>query len=149
MNVSAHQQRLATRKTLRFPVACAYTLLTALVAALILLLTSAIFTYVQADPTRIALPFALGALYLSSLVGGVAAARLSDAPYSAASLAGAVYMLITLALSVFPLGEAFCNFSFFVNLLARVAIIAASVLGAFLGRKRKKRPTAHHKKRRR
>ncbi|MBR2848392.1 MAG: hypothetical protein IKB87_02935 [Clostridia bacterium] len=149
MNASAHRKRSLSKKAISLPIACAYAFVAALASALILLFVATIIAYAQADPTRVAVPASLGVLYLSTLIGGAVASRLSDVSLLFSAVFGTVYLFFTFLLSVFPFGDASCGFAVIPSLLARIAIIGAALLGGFIGKKREKRPSGRNKKRRR
>ena len=142
MNASSHRLRKTAEKTTALQIACAYALLFALAAAILFLFAATAVSYAQADPGGAAAPAALCALYLSAVVCGIVAARKSEKPLLAGVIAGGIYLGLITLISFLPLGEVRCNFSVWEAILTHLGIPAAAMLGAFLGKKRVKRPTA-------
>jgi len=118
-------------------------------SALLLLMAGAAAAYSTADPTKLLQPLGLASLYLSAAVCGFCAARQSETPLLAGFPAGLLYMLLITALSFIPLDTLRNTVSVIYDLLLHAGIIAASVTGAWIGRKRMAKPSAKHKKYRR
>ncbi len=118
-----------------------------LVSALLLLLIFCSIANAIEDPDSIMKPLALCALYLSAVIGGIGAVRLSgDGPVSGA-LSGLFTALIVFLLSAFPFPSS--GLSTTLTWLLTLAIIPFSVLGAVLGQRKKKKPRKPLQRRRR
>ena len=124
-------------------------LLLGIASAVLLLLLFTAVAYEQPDPASVVQPLALAALVLSSVLCGVFAGRPSENPLLAGAVSGAIYMLVLTLLSLLSLGDASGEISALWNIILHASVIAASVLGAWIGRKRRARPSLQHKKRRR
>lgn len=112
----------------------------ALLCATAMLLLGAILCARSSDPTQMTLPWGLGTLYLSALLGGLITARQHG---SSALLCGTVCGLLLLVffwiVSIF-FSES-DNFSLALSLVLRLLTAIFSMFGAFLGVKRtRKRP---------
>lgn len=107
----------------------------ALLCAMLLLLLGSLLCLRSSDPSKLLLPLGLGALYLSSLLGGIVTVRRHK---SAVLLCGALCGVLLLGffwvLSLFF--QAQDRFSLPLSLLLRALVAVFSILGAFLGQKR-------------
>lgn len=118
---------------------------------LILVSVMAGLAMTQADPAAMTTPLSLSVLGISSMVGGlIAARRCGHSPLLCGLLFGALFVLTLWVLSfVFggrgesPLS---LNLSFSISLLARAAAIGLAIAGAYIGTRRTKRPTHIRKK---
>lgn len=107
------------------------------IAALILLPVMALIAYSTDDPDSVTRPLSLCALYLSAVIGGIAAVRVSGDGIASGALSGLITAGILLLVSAFPLPESGLEPNLGFLLLALV--IPASVIGSVLGHKRPKR----------
>ncbi|MBQ7933078.1 MAG: TIGR04086 family membrane protein [Clostridia bacterium] len=107
-------------------------------SAVVLLLIFCTIAYSAEDPDSISFPLSLCALYLSSMIGGIAAVRLSGDGIVSGLLSGLVTALLVWLLSLLPLPESGVGFP--VSFLYTGMVIPASAIGAALGHKRKERP---------
>lgn len=118
--------------------------------SLVLLLVAALADYLTDDPGGNARTFGLAALYLSAIVGGVLVSD-SDLPfYLSGLIPGSVYLLLLTAIAL-GLPDTFSSDdSFPVSLLLHLAVVAAFILGSFIGniRKNKQKTKRRHHKRR-
>ncbi len=110
----------------------------AAVASVILLFIISAICYSTDDPDAFTTPLALVALYLSSIIGGFAAVRKNQ---SSALLCGAVcgviFILFFLCVTLCFHGVMERSFSIPVAFALRGVSILCSILGGFLGLKRK------------
>ncbi len=107
------------------------------VSAIVLLLIFCAIAYSTEDPDSITFPLSLCALYLSSMIGGIAAVRLSGDGIVAGLLSGLVTALLVWLLSLLPLPESGVEYP--LSLLYTGMVIPASAVGAALGHKRKEK----------
>jgi len=113
-------------------------------SAVILLLIFCAAAYSMEDPDSVLFPLSLCALYMSSVVGGIAAVRLSGDGMISGLLSGIMTIILIVLLSLFPF-PVFCeNLSTSIGYLAMV--LPASMIGAVLGHKRKEKPKSKRKK---
>ncbi len=141
MNASNHRHKKRIGKNLSLPAACGYAMLVFIGSAIILLFTAALITYSQKDPARFSVPAALIALYLSAMIGGMSLGRTTENPVISGCAYGAGCVLLTLFISLLPLGTATCGFGFLPSVLARSGIAGAALIGVLLCRKRSGRHT--------
>ena len=95
------------------------------------------------DPLSVAVPLSICARYLSSIVGGFAATKLSSDGVLAGLISGILTASIVFLLSTFPLYS--YGFSSLISVLLKLLVIPASVIGAVLG---KKKSRAHRSRQR-
>ena len=117
-------------------------------AAAVLLLIGSAVCFMQADPLVLLRPCALCALYLSAAICGFYLGRTAGQALFYSAAAGGGYCLLLTLLSLFPTAETE-GCSPLIAILLRAAVIAASVAGAWLGRRRPSRSSHSRKKRRR
>lgn len=109
-----------------------------MVCALILTVVGTLLCYSAKDPDALITPTALAVLYLSSMVAGFAAVRKNrSSALICGALSGALMMLLFLFCSIFLKGNAFSSFKFPLSLLLRFFMIAAAILGGYIGLCRK------------
>lgn len=115
-----------------------------LLCGVLLILVGSIVAWRSEDPLTMILPFGLGTLYLSALLGGIVTIRLhGEKALLCGTLCGLLLFVLFWIISLFFQGEA--SFSVPLSLLLRILSIVFSIIGAFLGQKRvKRRP---HRKR--
>ena len=142
MNTSNHRTKKRIGKNLSLPAACGYAMLVFVGSAVILLFTAALITYSQKDPAKLSVPAALIALYLSALIGGIPLGRTTENPVVSGCTYGAGCVLLTLFISLLPLGTATCGFGFLPSVLARAGIAGAGLIGVLLCRKHSGRHTS-------
>ncbi len=113
----------------------------ALLSAAALLFVSSAICYMSKDPHSLVFPLGLLTLYLSALIGGIAAVRLnkSDA-FICGSVCGGLLALFFLFLTVFFPDADSSKFPLPVVLVLRILTVFFCILGAWLGMKRKIRP---------
>lgn len=107
-------------------------------SALLLLLVFCTAAYFTEDPDSIIFPLSLCALYLSAMIGGIAAVRLSGDGIVSGLLSGIVTALLLWLFSLLPLPEAGIEIPN--ALIYSLMVIPASVVGAALGHRRKTKP---------
>ncbi len=115
-----------------------------LISAVVLLLIFCTAAYSMEDPDSVLFPLSLCALYLSSVVGGIAAVRLSGDGLISGLLSGVMTILLIILLSFLPF-PVFCTDKM-ISAGYLSMILPASVIGAVLGHKRKEKPKMKHKK---
>jgi len=116
-------------------------------ATIILMLIFCSVAYSLEDPDSVTVPLSLCALYVSSIICGIAAVKISGDGIVSGALSGGITALLLLCLSALPLPEGVFEMpiSFFLILL----VIPSSIVGAILGHKRKKaRRSPKHKRNR-
>ena len=86
------------------------------------------------DPDKIVTPLCLAALYISSLIGGIAAVKVSGDGIASGALSGIFTAIIVMLLSFIPFPAS--GFDTTTSLLCSLLVIPASVLGAILGHKK-------------
>ncbi len=107
-------------------------------SALLLLVVFCAAAYSTADPDRITFPLSLCALYLSSMIGGIAAVRFSGDGIVSGLLSGGMTAVLIWIISLLPLPASEAEFP--ETILYIIMVIPASGIGAVLGRKRKEKP---------
>lgn len=120
------------------------------ISALVLLLLFCGIAYSTADPAAVTTPLSLCALYLSAMIGGIAAVRLSGDGIASGALSGLFTALLVFVISALPLPDS--SFVMPQSIIYTVLIIPASILGAVIGHKRSRTAAKQHakiKKRRR
>jgi len=127
-----------------FLLACLLSQIAWFLSALILLLLFCAIAVSMEDPGSVTVPFSLCALYLSAVIGGIAAVRLSGDGIASGAVSGCFTMLLVFALTALPLENA--PFEFPLTLILTACIIPASVLGAVIGHKKQKNPAKQIKK---
>jgi len=107
-------------------------------AAVLLLLVFCAVACSTADPDSITFPLSLCALYLSAVIGGIAAVRLSGDGLMSGLLSGIFTALLVGLLSLLPLPDSGTEFP--MSLLYTALVIPASVVGSAVGHRRKEKP---------
>ena len=125
---------------------CCIALLVGMAAGLVLLMLSAAFVYAQPDPSVLGQPLALLSLYLSALICGFAAAKLTRQGIVSGAVSGVLLILVKTALSFLPPLSG-GGLSVPVSVLAHIGIAAAAVLGSLAGKERRPVPGKRTKKR--
>ena len=98
-------------------------LISALLSSMLLLLS---------DPLGLIAPCALCALYISSFLSGLFCMRkVREGILPCGILAGGIFMLFYMLISLFMPNELSSNYSFVTSLLLRILILAFSVIGAY------------------
>lgn len=123
---------------------CLFSQIAWLASAVLLLLIFCAVAYSTSDPASITAPLSLCALYLSSLIGGVAAVRLSGDGIASGALSGLITAVLVFVLSALPLPES--SFDLPQSLIFTALVIPASVLGAVIGHRRTKTAAKQHAK---
>ncbi len=115
-----------------------------LLAAGIMLCVFCAIAYSMEDPDSVTLPLSLCALYLSAIVGGIAAVRLSGDGIMSGLLTGMFSAGILFLVSLLPLPVSSVEMptSFLYNAL----VIPAAAVGAALGHRRKSNPSVRKAK---
>ena len=102
--------------------------------ALLLSLAFSGIAYATDDPDRLCASLGWAALYFSALFAGFLGVRLHRKDALRIGLfAGALWILLTLVLSLFLQGEEIVPLSFLSSLLPRGLLLLSSVAGGFLG----------------
>ncbi len=91
----------------------------------------------MADPDSVIVPLSLCALYLSSMIGGIAAVRLSKDGIMSGLVSGILTAIIVFAVSSLPFSGG--NFKTTESLIYGALIIPVSCIGALIGKKKSKR----------
>lgn len=112
----------------------------------VLLLLFCAIAYPMKDPDSVIVPLSLCALYLSSLIGGFAAVRISGDGILSGLISGVLTMLFFRMLSLLPFPSPCITTVQAGTFLALIP--AASVCGSFLGKKRKSAKPRHRIRRR-
>ena len=120
------------------------TILFFVVSGIILLVISSVIAYNTKDPTAIIKPLGLSSLYLSAMICGISASRVSGGSIVAGVISGITASILILTLSLIPMGGEAVDF--LTTLLFAVMIIPSSVLGAIIGKPRQKSARKHHAK---
>lgn len=110
----------------------------ALSAVLLLLIFCAV-AYSTDDPDSITFPLSLCALYLSAIIGGIAAVRLSGDGIMSGLLTGLITAVLLFLLSLLPLPMSPVEMP--ISLLYNALVVPAAVVGSALGHKRKEKPS--------
>lgn len=104
-----------------------------LVCGILLGLVMALVLYRTADPARYVTPAALSVLYVSALLGGTIAYRANKrSALLCGAISGAILLAIMLLVSL-PFGIGSSDHGIISALTLRALVIAASVVGAFMG----------------
>ena len=112
-------------------------------SALVLLCLFCCISLSLRDPDSIILPLSLCALYLSAVIGGVAAVRFSGDGILSGTLSGTVTALLVFLLSALPFSDSL--FSLPSSLIFTALIIPASAVGSVIGHKRTNKPSRKKK----
>ncbi len=115
-----------------------------LVSALVLLLILCATAYSTRDPDAITEPLSMCALYLSSIIGGVAAVRMSGDGIVSGLISGGITALLVMLLSCLPLPAS--GFDLTHSLIFTSLVIPASAVGALVGRRQRKKVSPMKKK---
>ena len=108
-----------------------------IVSAFVFMTAGAFVCYLTSDPNAFVDVTALVSLYISSLVCGFAAAKKNrSSALLCGSLSGIFMMLFFVVCSLFFDSNSEAAFDFPISVLLRVAMIAVSVLGGYLGTKK-------------
>ncbi|MBE6616383.1 MAG: TIGR04086 family membrane protein [Ruminococcaceae bacterium] len=116
------------------------------VSAVILLLLFCAISNSMSDPESVSMPLSLCALYLSAIIGGVGAVKLSGDGILSGLVSGFISAGIILLLSALPLPSS--GLSTVNSIILLLLVIPASVIGSFIGKKRSKK-IKHYSKRKR
>ena len=112
--------------------------------ALVLLLVSCAIIVSFDDPDKVIKPVTLAILYLSALMGGISAVRLSGDGVASGAVSGIISSVIVLLLSFIPFPASV--FDATTSIICVLLMIPSSVLGSVLGRKKSKKPNSFKKK---
>ena len=116
-------------------------LLITLLAAVLLTVSLSLVAYFYSDPDRLIRPLGLFASGLTALIGGFAATRIhGHAALLCGLFNGSCTMALMILLSLFLGGHA-AGYSVGISLLLHVGFLALSVLGAYLGLRKKPKKT--------
>ncbi|NLK38664.1 MAG: TIGR04086 family membrane protein [Clostridiales bacterium] len=135
-NISRDGESSAFRSILR---SALYALCVTLTVAIVLLVVLSIIAYNNPDPDALVAPFAYGTLFLSALIGGIAAAKINR---SAGLLSGAttgLLLLVVLFIASLFTGNSETNNSFGVTLAFYVGVILVCAIGGIIGSYKPKR----------
>ena len=112
----------------------------AITCGLLLAFIWALIIYKTSDPTKLVIPSAFTALYISAFAGGVASTRLNNGSALLCGLCvGAFMLMASLALSLPITGALSSGYKLTEALALRSAIMVCSLIGAFTGVSRKPR----------
>ncbi len=106
-------------------------------SAVLLLVFCAIASSVY-DPDSVTIPLSLCALYVSSAVCGTASVKLTDGGVISGVISGAITAALLFALSALPFPDS--GMSVGRAVIFTLLVIPATALGAFLGKKRQRKP---------
>lgn len=110
----------------------------ALLCATLMLLLGALLCLRSDDPQALVLPWGLGTLYASALLGGTVAVRRSNGnSLLCGALCGIAFLIFFWIVSIFF--QECDSFSLPLSLLLRALVAFFAILGALLGRKRSSR----------
>ncbi len=116
-------------------------------ATLLLTVLLSLALYATADPNRYIAPMSLSILFISSLLGGFVSVKQNK---SSALLCGLVYggmlLVLTLVVSLFFDNSYSSEYSLIMSIGLRGIAVALSILGAFIGSGRKKKPSFKRKR---
>ena len=143
------QKRSHTHTPLTLPYRCTVSVCIAVCGGILLLLLLTAVAYSQPDPTVLARPMALIALYVSSLAGGYMATKKSEHPILASLITGCGIVLIQLMLSFVPWGKSAATLAPLLSIGLYAAVVATSVFGGWLNTKRLNKRGSRRNKRRR
>ena len=115
-----------------------------LVSSIILLLIFCGIASSMDDPDSVITPLSLCALYIGAVIGGVSVVKLSDAGIVSGLVSGALSAVLLFTLSAFPFPVS--GFSITKSLILTLVIIPLSLAGAFIGKKRARKPKRRHRK---
>lgn len=125
---------------------CLMSQIVCFVSAIILLLIFCSISNSMSDPESVSMPLSLCALYLSSIIGGVGAVKISGDGILSGLVSGVISAGIILLLSTLPLPPS--GLSTIPSVILLLLVIPASVIGAFIGKKRNKKIKNYKKKKR-
>ncbi len=115
-----------------------------LLAAGRLLFVFCAISYSTEDPDILTLPLSLCALYLSAIIGGIAAVRFSGDGLISGLLTGIISAGVLLLVSLLPLPASSVEMP--MSFLYNALVIPAAVVGAALGHKRKRKTSVRSAK---
>lgn len=104
------------------------------ISAVILLFIVCAVAYATEDPDSFIFPLSLCALYLSAIIGGIAAVRLSGDGILSGLLSGLITVILIKLLSLLPFPNSDTELS--LSILCTLMILPASVVGSVIGHKR-------------
>ena len=107
------------------------------VSAILILLVFCAIANSMEDPQAVLTPLSLCALYLSTFICGYTAVKISD-EIIAGLVSGAINICVILLISALPLPGS--DFSIGHSIMFLLLIIPSNMLGAFVGKKRKRKP---------
>ena len=102
-------------------------------AAVLLLILCAVISPLD-DPDKVVKPLCMAALYISALIGGIAAVRISGDGIASGALSGVFTAIIVMMLAFVPFPES--GFDALTSVLCALLVIPASVLGSILGHRK-------------
>ncbi len=126
-------------------VSCLLSQVSWLVSALLLLLLFCAIAYSTADPDSLIRPLSMCALYLSSMIGGISAVKLSGDGIVSGCLSGLITTLIVFCISALPLYDSGIEMPY--SLIFLLLIVPASAAGAVIGHRKEKKPRKNSVKR--
>lgn len=106
-----------------------------IISAVLLLLLVCAIAYSTEDPDSLIFPLSLCALYLSAIVGGIVAVRLSGDGVLSGFISGLITIVLIRLMALLPLPVSDTELS--VSILCNIMILPASVIGSVIGHKRK------------
>lgn len=111
-----------------------------LLTAIVLLIVFCAVAYSLDDPDTVIIPLSLAALFGSGLAGGIAAVRISGDGLFSGWLSGVVSALLIWLMSFLPFPAAAHSFAPLPATILFLCLPVSSLIGAVIGRKRKKSP---------
>lgn len=115
-----------------------------LISSLVLLMIFCAIASSMDDPDSVITPLSLCALYIGAVLGGLAAIKLSEGGVIAGLVSGALSSVLIFALSAFPFPTS--GFNIIKSLILTLVIVPLSLVGAFIGKKRTRKPKHHRRK---
>ena len=147
MNARSSRASPPAPLTLNFWLDCLIAVGCGLALCAILLPAAAWIAYAQPDPARYMMPLSMVVLYLGALCCGIVAVRRDGQTLLICLAGGGVFLTVILLLSCLPLPGTGTGFSPVVSAAAHAGILLASLLGGWLGGRKRTRPHGKHKKR--
>lgn len=106
-----------------------------IISAVLLLLIVCAIAFSTEDPDNLIFPLSLCALYLSAVIGGIVAVRLSGDGILSGFISGLITIVLIRLLSLLPIPVSDTELS--VSILCTVMVLPAYLVGSVIGHKRK------------
>ncbi|MBE6541630.1 MAG: TIGR04086 family membrane protein [Ruminococcaceae bacterium] len=129
-----------------FWLSCLLSQITWATATIVLMLIFCGIAYSTADPDSLTVPLSLCALYLSAVIGGIAAVKISGDGIASGCISGCITTGIVFCLSLLPFPDSTLDIPLSIILI--LMIIPASIVGSVIGHKKEKKPKKlnHHRR---